>query len=263
MKRRKFLVGSLTLFSALLVGCGEGTNMENRFGEEDSLTNINLNQVLLPLYSYPAEWETNNELLGLMEKCDSLISIINPSSGPDTEVSQEYIDGIDFLVSKNSKVIAYIATGYGDKKISDIYSEIDRYFEFYGSTKITGIFFDEVSFTDTREQDLMKDISDYARSKGFEYIVANPGTSFDQSIIDENYYDLIVTYENPYDKYLTHKNTLTSSSKTKQSLLIYDFPNQSDYSRDIDNAKNQGFDYIYFTTDTIPNPWDTVFNFLN
>ena len=249
-----------TIFILLLNGCNE------TIGDVTSTTstsNISKTSVLLPLYSYPTDWESNVNLTNLISDTDGqTIAIINPNNGAGLSQNTDYIAGIDYLYAKNVKIIGYVYTSYGARSKQDIYDDIDSYISFYGVEKLSGIFFDEVSLNSDINQTFVKDISSYARDKGLEYITLNPGTTIEQSIIDENYYNLIVTYENPYEKYKDFKNSLTSSTLTKQSLLVYNYPNLTSYSDEIQKAKDMNFDYIYLTTDTDPNPWDSVFDFL-
>jgi hypothetical protein len=251
---KKSILILLTLFTILVHGCGE-----------DNETPIisDPTSVLLPLYVYPTDWKDNSELTALINATDGqLISIINPNNGPGNSQNSDYVDGIDYLSSKDTKIIAYIYTSYGSRDKQEIYDDIDAYVDFYGTDKLTGIFFDEVSLNNDDNKTYIKDISNYAKDQNLSYITLNPGTTVEQSIVDENYYDLIVTYENPYDDYQNFTNPLKSSAKTKQSLLVYEYPDLDTYKDEIKKAKDMKFDYIYLTIDTSDNPWDSVFNFL-
>jgi hypothetical protein len=254
MKKTIFWLLSVAIL--FIQGCGGGTS--------SSTVNSTLStSVLLPLYSYPTEWQENDALTNLIDATDGqFISIINPSNGPGASQNTDYVDGIDYLYSKNTKIVAYVYTSYGSRNKQDIYDDIDSYVSFYGTQKLSGIFFDEISLDNDANQTFVKDISSYARSKNLNYIVLNPGTTISQSIIDENYYDLIVTYENPYSSYSNFHNPLVSSQITKQALLVYAYPELASYEDEIKKAQDMNFDYIYLTTDSDSNPWDSVYNFL-
>ena len=239
----------------------QGCNATSQSDSNDTTSLISETSVLLPLYSYPTEWKNNSELTNLrLATRGQIISVINPSSGPGLSKNSDYVDGIEYLFLQNIKVIAYIYTSYGNRDKQEIYDDIDAYVEFYGTQQLTGVFFDEVSvgIDDT----YMKDISEYAKSKGLDFIVLNPGTNVAQAIIDENYYDIIVTYENSYDNYINFENGVLSADITKQALLVYAYPNLTSYRDEIEKAKEMNFDYIYLTIDAEPNPWDSVFNFI-
>jgi hypothetical protein len=247
---KKYISGLLMAVVMFMQGCNEDISTEPT-------------SVLLPLYSYPTGWKTNTELSDLINATDGeFISIINPSDGPGLSQNTDYVDGIDYLYSKNTKIVGYIYTSRGSRDIQDIYDDIDNYVAFYGTEKLTGIFFDEVSLNNDANQTYVKDISEYARSRNLDYIVLNPGRSVDQSIVDENYYDLIVTYENSYENYLLFENSVLSSSRTKQSLLVYNYVDLISYADEVQKAKDMNFDFIYLTIDPTSNPWATVFNFL-
>jgi len=253
---KKYLFTILALFTIIIQGCDE----ESTPPPPETPLSVS---VLLPLYVYPTEWENDNELSRLINAADGqVISIINPDNGPSDSQNSDYVNGIDYLYSKNSKIIAYVYTLYGARDKQEIYDDIDKYVDFYGTEKLTGVFFDEVSLNNDANQTYIKDISDYAKSKNLNYITLNPGTTIDQSIMDEDYYDLIVTYENPYENYVDFENPMHSSTKSKQSLLVYNYPDLDSYKDEIKKAKDMKFDYVYLTTDTESNPWDTVFNFI-
>ena len=253
----KMFLGAMLLFGTLLFqACGSASS--DYIPPDKSETSV-----ILPLYSYPTEWEDNKDLSDLIDATTGkIIAIVNPLNGPGLVQNIDYVNGIDYLVNKDVTVVGYIYTSYGDRDKEEIYDDIDAYVSFYGSDKLSGVFFDEVDLSDSDNEAFVRDISAYAKSKNLRFIVLNPGTFVEQSIIDEDYYDMIITYENSYDKYLFISNDLNSSVLTKQGLLVYAYPDLISYTADIQKAKDMHFDYIYFTTDTEPNPWDTVFNFL-
>jgi hypothetical protein len=226
-------------------------------------TNSSKTSVLLILYSYPTEWQKNNDLERLREATDGkFVSVINPSNGPGYSRNETFVEGIEYLYNQNITVVSYIYTSFGYRDKQEIYDEIDAYADFYGTEKLSGIFFDEIKLKESDDEEFLKDISTYAKSKNFNFIVINPGAPVEQSLIDENFYDIIVTFENPYDEYKNFKNSNISSTKTKQALVLYDCPDLPSYSDEIKKAKSLHFDYIYLTIDGGDNPWDSIFNFL-
>jgi hypothetical protein len=247
---KKLIYSILLVLLVFIEGCSTSS--------ENSPTSV-----MLILYSYPTQWQDNPELKELRDATDGkFVSVINPSNGPGLVTDEVFVDGIDYLYDQNMTIVSYIYTSYGYRDKQAIYDDIDSYATLYGSEKISGIFFDEVKLESSLDEEFVKDISAYAKSKNFDFIVLNPGTPVNQSIVDENYYDIILTYENSYDNYLTFTNTLLSSTKTKQALVVYGYPNLPSYEDDIKKAKDMNFDYIYLTIDSSENPWDTVFNFL-
>jgi len=219
--------------------------------------------VLLILYSYPTTWQNNKNLERLIQSTDGhFVSVINPSNGSGFSRDEKFVEGIEYLYDKNTTVVSYIYTSFGNRDKKEIYDEIDAYADFYGTEKLSGIFFDEIKLKDSFDEKFVKDIASYAKSKNFNFIVLNPGASVEQSLVDKNYYDIIVTYENSYKKYQGFTNSLLSSSKTKQALVLYGCPDLPSYADEIKKAKSMHFDYIYLTIDSEENPWDTVFNFL-
>lgn len=247
---KKIFLALLFMVSVFIQGCTQGSDSSKT-------------SVLLVLYSYPTHWFDDEALISLSDSIDGdFVTIINPDNGVGYSKSETFVEGIEYLHSLHFKVIGYIYTLYGSRDKEEIYDEIDRYAEFYSPEHLEGIFFDEVELSTSENESYMKDIASYARQKGFNLIAINPGSAVNQSIVDENFYDIIMTYENPYSSYVEYTNTLLSSSKTKQALAVYDVPEMVSFLDEVKKAKSMHFDYIYFTIDGDPNPWDSVYNFL-
>ena len=233
---------------------------------KDNQTNQEALKMLIPLYSYPTAKDENGKviwdnLIEIREKYKSaeVIAIVNPSNGDfDTEDSN-YSDGIKKLIDANIKVVGYVYTSYGKRDIEEIYTNIDSWKNIYEKYGVSGIFFDETS-TNSDDLDYYRDISNYTREAGFKSVLLNPGITTDQSYIDSNIADIIITLENPEERVLNNPPSTynTPSENTKLSLLVYEME-----SGDIDNlisfARDKNFSYIYFTEDGFDgNPWDSL-----
>ena len=247
---KKIFLALLFMVSVFIQGCTQGSDSSKT-------------SVMLVLYSYPTHWFDDEALISLSNNIDGdFVTIINPDNGVGYSKSETFVEGIEYLHSLHSKVIGYIYTQYGSRDKEEIYDEIDRYAEFYSPEHLEGIFFDEVELKTVENERYMKDIASYARQKGFDLIALNPGSEVKQSIVDENFYDILLTYEDTYANYINHKNSMNSSEKTKQALAVYGCPDLPSFVDDVQRAKSMQFDYIYFTIDDKPNPWDSVYNFL-
>lgn len=223
-------------------------------------------KILIPLYSYPTKKDENGKLIwdNLIEirkkyKNAEVIAIVNPDNGDFNTEDTNYSNGIKKLVEANIKVVGYVYTNYAQRDIAEIYANIDSWKEIYNEYGVSGIFFDETSIS-VEDLEYYKDLSNYTRESGFDYVILNPGITTEQSYIDSNIADIITTLERREDKILNNppKTYNTPSENTKLSLLI----NRVE-SGDIDNllsfARDKKFTYIYFTEDGVKgNPWDSL-----
>jgi len=258
---RKKIIGTTLIISLSIfnIGC----NPEHTGQIIPEQTKDKKISVLIPMYSYPTLWTEESEKIdSLQDNSEDFIAIANPYNGPDRAENQDYANGIENLSNKNIKMVGYIYTGYGSRSKTDVYNDIDKWADFYQDNGLKGIFLDEVSLNNEANLSIYKDYNEYIKSKGFELTIVNPGTHVDQSILDNKDFNIIVTYENPYEDWINYKNDLISNDITKQGLLVYNV-DPVNFSNEIENAKNQGFDYMYFTSDNTPNPWDTIEDFFN
>ncbi|MEM3420397.1 MAG: spherulation-specific family 4 protein, partial [Nitrososphaerota archaeon] len=122
------------------------------------------NSIILPFYIYPYDYEKNDfvdDVKKLINKINStqvpFYIIINPNSGLGDSEDSKYTEFIRMVISAGGYPIGYIPTGYGNRSISDIKSDIDKWKQLYPD--VHGIFFDEVSTNVTK--DYVKDICGY------------------------------------------------------------------------------------------------------
>jgi len=233
---------------------------------EDDLSNQKDDlKILIPLYSYPNWWDSENyvwkRLIELKEKYPhaEINAIINPSNGHFRESNSDFEHGIKDLNDANIKMVGYVYTSYGNRSIDEVEADIQAWQEFYQDLGIKGIFFDEVSTNQDKLEHYSK-LSNIAKSKGFENIVLNPGITTDQSYIDSGIANIVVTYENPHDKLLSNPPSHYNkpSKSTDLSLLIYEMEDNS-VDDLIKFAREHKFEYIYFTEDGADgNPWDSI-----
>lgn len=66
--------------------------------------------------------------------------IINPANGPSDKADYSYIVQIKKNKELGIKNLGYVTTDEYTKSIKQVYSEIDKYIQFYGSDNISGIF---------------------------------------------------------------------------------------------------------------------------
>ena len=218
--------------------------------------------ILIPLYSYPNWYGSNykwKKLIDMKKRYNNsnVVAIINPNNGIFDSKNSDYERGIKDLINAKIKVVGYVYTKYATRDINDIKRNIDAWVDIYKKDGVSGIFFDETS---TKKEDLnfYKEISRYARQKGLDFIVLNPGVTTDQSYIDSNIADVIVSYENDYYSFINNPPLRFNrpSKNTKLSMLIYKM-DKNGVEELVKKAKENNFSYIYLTEDGYDgNPWD-------
>jgi len=192
------------------------------------------------------------------------IFVINPNSGPGNAPGQQPSDTnyeqcvpeLRNSTGNNVQVIGYIRTGYGDptaRPVAAVEQDIDAYAGWDARWRPTGIFFDEV--TDSAATvSLYANYSSYARNKGLNTIVFNPGAKPDPA-----YYasaDVIVSAERAFSDFSDSLLEIDSANPgSKQAVIVYATPSSSPTST-INDLARRGLGWVYFTDDVLDNPYD-------
>lgn len=143
------------------------------------------------------------------------------------------------------------------KSIKQVYSEIDRYIQFYGSDNISGIFFDEIlSGKNPLEVNYMAQLYNYVKTKYSDLIVvANPGGT----ITDEmsKYSDLWLTSELSADNYINHWTPRTydfenNPENTNRIVHVIHSATPDQYETLLKLSKERNAGFLMITTD-VPN----------
>ena len=223
-------------------------------------------EILLPLYSYPTTKDDDGNLIwqNVIDIKDKYLHsqvtvIVNPENGHFRDEDENYSDGIKSLIDANIKVIGYVYTGYGERLEEDIIDDMEAWSSIYKEYGVSGIFFDEVS-KDSDNLDYYRRLSSEAKSRDLNFIILNPGTTTDQSYIDSNIANIVISCEYKYSKLIDNPpSTYNKPTKTTElSLLIY---KMEDNKVDdlISFAREHSFKHIYFTEDGFDgNPWNTL-----
>ncbi len=221
-------------------------------------------KILIPLYSYPNWYDDNYLWQSLIDTKNQypdieIVAIVNPSNGHFSEKNSDYTRGINDLIEADIKVVGYVYTQYGDRATQEVVDDLEAWREFYKEEGVSGIFFDETS-TDANLLNHYSNLSSEARNRGLDYIILNPGITTDQSYIDSEIANLVVSYENPDRQRIENPPSSYNdpSQSTELSVLIYEM--EDDNVDDlIAFAREHKFSYIYFTEDGFDgNPWDSI-----
>ncbi|WP_157927389.1 spherulation-specific family 4 protein [Candidatus Nitrosotalea okcheonensis] len=179
---------------------------------------------------------------------------INPSSGPGSSASAAWATAITQLKSAGAVVTGYVPTGYGTgRTISNVEGMISSYNQFYPNM-LDGIMFDEVSGS-CSEFSFYQTVSNYARSLGYSYIRANPGSSICQT--DVPLFNHIAIYESAG---YPSESTLASNTYYPQySKSVVGFGatvhTQPTYDPTWLHMATKYLKWVYITDQTEPNPY--------
>lgn len=183
--------------------------------------------------------------------------IINPANGPSDKANYDYIVQIKKNKELGIKNLGYVTTNEYTKSIKQVYSEIDRYIQFYGSDNISGIFFDEIlSGKNPLEVNYMAQLYNYVKTKYSDLIVvANPGGT----ITDEmsKYSDLWLTSELSADNYINHWTPRTydfenNPENTNRIVHVIHSATPDQYETLLKLSKERNAGFLMITTD-VPN----------
>jgi len=178
---------------------------------------------------------------------------INPSSGPGTGPSAAWASAITQLKTGGAIVTGYVPTGYGNASIVDVENMVLSYNKFYPHM-LDGIMFDEVSSSQSQFK-FYQTISNYTRSLGYLYVVANPGSFIDQKYI--SLFDQTVIYESagyPDESMLISRTFYPQYSKSATGFeaAVTTTPT---YDSSWLHMATKYLKWIYITDQTDPNPY--------
>jgi hypothetical protein len=154
----------------------------------------------VPLYEYPYLDDQSSMWNTLIKAKTDHPSVpfavtINPWSGPGVWKDPEYEAATAQLRKAGIEhVLGYISTHYAIQDsgatMAELKTMVDTYREWYPD--VNGLMMDEVN-SGGDKLPFYKELVGYARERGFEYIVANPGTSIDERYI--GLFDNLMIYE--------------------------------------------------------------------
>ena len=189
-------------------------------------------EILVPAYFYPSATSDWNALTAsaIAHPSVAITAIMNPNNGVFSSADANFTRAATQFVGAGGKVLGYVYTRYGkgSRSIADIKANIDKYLQFYGRERISGIFLDEMA-SETSKLDFYREI--YSYIKGIDpslRVVGNPGliptagyagiadtlVSFEGPAADYQKFDprtqnaWLYTYTNRTQAMLTH-NTAT------------------------------------------------------
>jgi hypothetical protein len=215
----------------------------------------------VPLYMYPPLGWSTFTATGLPRVC---LEVLNPNSGPGTEVDVGYAAAYNASREKRIPVLGYIPTTYGARNLDDVKADIQTYLRLYPN--VSGFFFDEVADEVTSAEDdpiflYYKAIYDYVLAEvpyPKQYVALNPG-----AVVAERFMGIsssICLYEDTAANYFTfpHPSWLYKHDRKKIWHIVHTVTSTNEQELVFNRARELNVGLIYATSDIMPNPYDTV-----
>jgi hypothetical protein len=182
--------------------------------------------------------------------------VMNPNSGPGTASDPSYVSTVQLSHTKGLKVLGYVYTSYGQRSSIAVHTDIDRYYTWYG---VDGIFFDEASTSCTNEP-YYAALSTYvkAKSSGAKTII-NPGTQTQECYMAAA--DVVATFEDSYTNYVRSYTAPAWVAKYNASRfwhIVFAAASAQNMQNAVGLSRKRGAGYVFVTSDTNPNPYDTL-----
>lgn len=188
--------------------------------------------------------------------------------------------GLTELKKAGVRVLVYVPTGYGfdptdplkpgwvvGRTVAQVKSYIDRVREHY-SDWASGIFLDEFSNKDDGAGNAdpamlarYQEIYDYCKTKGFELVIANHGTSAPEGYLSAC--DVTMLHENASSISGTPRYSYVDKySSSRFGAITFGEPTEAGMKAEIDRMCNLNVGYVWVTDDQLPNPYDATPSYL-
>jgi hypothetical protein len=178
--------------------------------------------------------------------------VINPHNGPGAEEHASYRRAVREVQAAGTRVLGYVATGYGARPQAEAAADVVRYAAWYG---VDGIFFDEAS-SDAAQLPYYEALARGARADVGRTVVLNPGTVPARGYFDVA--DVVVTFEGTYAGYASAVGTMPDWLRALRPDRVAHLVYGATRAQAIDAVGGAAAGYVYATSGVLPNPWRTV-----
>ncbi|MES2669501.1 MAG: spherulation-specific family 4 protein [Pseudomonadota bacterium] len=160
-------------------------------------------QLGIPAYIWYGDTATWQRLLASDPLTLDLVVFVGPDNGPGTVAIPQLAGHINTARRQGRRALGYVDTNYGQRSLTDVFNDIDRYYAWY---RVNGIFIDQADPTCNRVA-YYTAIRNRVLAKGADQrVVLNPGTKFEECMMPTA--DIFMSFETNATNYL---NTPTAS----------------------------------------------------
>jgi len=180
-------------------------------------------------------------------------AVANVNSGPGSSPDENYKKQITAARSAGLQVFGYVHTSYGRRSLSDVQSEVDKWFSYYAP--LDGIFYDETSQS-CSDFAYYTTVYQYAKKNNpAGIVVVNPGTVVPACLNSTG--DIIVNFEDTEGTYNNWKAAGWEDKFPPEKFWhIVHTASSSSLPQLLSLAKSRNSGNIYITDKTLPNPYD-------
>ena len=215
-------------------------------------------RLLVPAYVYPnpegrKEW---HKLTAVASKVD-VVAIVNPNSGPGTEIDPDYTSLIVEARGCGVKFVGYVATDFGKRPAAEVKKDIDRWVRFYPG--ISGFFLDQQS-CDAPYADTYADLAAYARQRLPDcLVITNPGATCDKTFLERRVSDVTCVFANDEGfGAFELPEVFKAYEPSRFAALAYKVRDVETMRAMVKEALLKGIGYIYITDDATEQPWERL-----
>jgi len=188
------------------------------------------------------------------------LAVVNPATGPGTIYDETYASVVRSAEKRGIIVVGYVDTDYGERDLSAVESEVDKYYSWY---HVNGIFFDRAS-TDcalaVAPTSYYATLHSYVKAKGgAARTILNPGQQTSECYLADA--DILLTFEGSDTQYVNSYSAppwVANYSASRFWHIIYGASGVSAMTRAVQLSKRRRAGFVYVTPDTLPSPYDTL-----
>lgn len=227
-------------------------------------TAVNAQSVFMLSYVYPLAKAGGSEFSDYWKAVHAAGSnkipytLIMADGSPDAKLDPGYVRLLKRNAELGFKTVAYIRTVQQTRPIAEVKAAMAKFIELYGTDKIHGFYFDEISSRNNGATAYMAELYNYTKSTyGNKLVVANPGTHITDAIAP--YADIFMTNEGTADEYINNYKTAYSAFEKDPANSHRIFhtiyaAKASDYQKIINLSRQRNAGWVFITTDsTIPD----------
>jgi hypothetical protein len=215
-------------------------------------------EIVVPAYFYPStgsDWNDLNAAAGTVP----ITAIMNPGNGPGNNVDSNYTAAVNSFRAAGGRVIGYVYSSYGQRSLSIVNADVDRYDSWYN---IDGIFVDEMANTGPAEKlNYYKAIRDHAKAIDPNWeVMGNPGTHTIEQYLTWPTADKLMVFENVGIAYPNYTPSAWNFNHDAEHFvhLVHTQPSATTMLADLERAIAYNAGGIYVTDDVMNNPWDRL-----
>jgi hypothetical protein len=178
--------------------------------------------------------------------------IINPNNGPGLQEHASYRRAVREVRAAGTRVLGYVATGYGTRPLADALVEVDRYRSWYG---VDGIFLDEAA-SGAAELPYYRALARHVREGAGKTVVLNPGVVPARGYFDVA--DVVVTFEGTPAGYASAVRAMPDWLRDLRPDRVAHLVYGATRVQALAAVRGAAAGYVYATSGVMPNPWRTL-----